>query len=45
MAIIQEIRHAFDGILQTKFESPSTDISAMPVVDLACQLLDLNAQY
>ena len=45
VAIIQEIRRAFDGILQAKFESPGTDISALPVVDLACQLLDLNAQY
>ena len=45
VAIIQEVRRAFDGILQSKFEDPSLDISALPVVELTCQLLDLNAQY
>ena len=45
VAIIQEMRKAFDQILQSKFEDPSLDISTAPVVELTCQLLDLNAQY
>jgi hypothetical protein len=45
VAILEEVRAAFDALLQRKFEDPGLDIAGQPVVDLTCQLLDTNAQY
>jgi hypothetical protein len=45
VAILEEVRGAFDALLQRKFEDPGLDIAGQPVVDLTCQLLDTNAQY
>ena len=45
VAIVQELRKAFDLLLQRKFEEPELDLSGQMVVTLACELLDTNAQY
>ena len=45
VAIIQELRAAFDSLLQRKFDEPDTEIAGEPVIELACQLLNTQAQY
>jgi hypothetical protein len=45
VAILQELRAAFDSLLRRKFDEPSLDIASQPVVELTCELLDVNAQY
>lgn len=45
VAILQELRSAFDALLARKFDEPALDIAGQPVVELTCQLLDVNAQY
>jgi hypothetical protein len=42
VALVQAIRRAFDQLLEDKILRPDMDISASPVLDVTCQLLETD---
>jgi hypothetical protein len=42
VALVQAIRRAFDQLLEDKILRPDVDISASPVLDVTCRLLETD---